>query len=140
MVNNNKFQSRTCTPKHAGEYKFEVTQFENRFVVDLQNRDCSCRYWNITSIPCAHAIACIHWTKHDPVTFVTDWLKKDAYQLAYSHGIPPMNGKNFWNEVTGSYVFPPLTKRHLVGPSEIEELTSARKKVDAQHCPGKECR
>ena len=25
VVNNNKFQSRTCTPKHPGEYKFEVT-------------------------------------------------------------------------------------------------------------------
>ena len=68
VVENNKFQSRTCTPKHAGEYKFEVTQFENRFVVDLPNRACSCRYWNITGIPCSHAIACIHWTKHDPVS------------------------------------------------------------------------
>ena len=96
-------------------------------MVDLQNRDCSCRYWNITGIPCSHAIACIHWTKHDPVTFVTDWLKKDAYQVAYSHGIPPMNGKKLWNEVDGSYVFPPLTKRQPGRPKRNRRIDISEK-------------
>ena len=103
VLQDNKFNSRACTPTHAGEHRFEVTEFGNRFVVDLRATSCSGRYWNISSIPCSHAIACIHWIKDDHAIFVTDSLKKDAYQLAYTYGISPMNGKNLWNEVEGTY-------------------------------------
>ena len=60
VLEDNKFKSRTCTPTHVGDHRFEVTEFGNRFVVDLRATSCSCRYWNISSIPCSHAIACIH--------------------------------------------------------------------------------
>ena len=120
VLEDNKFKSRTCTPTHAGDHRFEVTEFGNRFVVDLPATSCSCRYWNI---------ACIHWIKHDPAIFVTDWLKKDAYQLAYNYTIPPMNGKTLWDEVEGTYVFPPFVRRQPGRPKRNRRVDLSEKEV-----------
>ncbi|XP_078430587.1 uncharacterized protein LOC144702426 isoform X2 [Wolffia australiana] len=111
LVEGNKLKFRTCSLRHAGEFQFEVTDFGNRFVVDIRSRSCSCRYWNIRGIPCSHAITCIHWMKQDPVSFVTDWLKKDVYKRAYRNGIRPLNGRSLWTEVEGNYLFPPIVKK-----------------------------
>ena len=110
VLEDNKLQSRKCSVKHSGNYRFEVSEAEQRFIVDLHGKACSCRYWNIRGIPCSHAIACIHWVRQDPDTFVADWYK-ELYLLAYSKGIPPMNGRNLWTATEGIYVFPPVVKR-----------------------------
>ncbi|XP_078430718.1 uncharacterized protein LOC144702543 [Wolffia australiana] len=86
VVEENKKKSRRCTLRHAGKYQFEVTDLGSRFVVDVLHRTCSCRYWELRGIQCAHAICCIHWVKEDPVIFVSEWLNKDVYQLAYTYG------------------------------------------------------
>ena len=92
----------------------------------------------ICGIPCSHAITCIHWIKHHRAIFVTDSLKKDAYQLAYNYSIPSMNGKNLWDEVEGTYVFPPFMRRQPGWPkrnrrvdlSEKEGPTLSKKGVE----------
>ena len=129
MLEDNKFKSRTCTPTHVGENIFEVMEFGNRFVVDLRAASCSGRYWNISGIPCSHAIACIHWIKHDPAIFVTDLLKKDAFQLAYSYGIPQMNGKDLWNEAEGTYVFSTFVRRHPSRPKRNRRVDLSENEV-----------
>ncbi|XP_078436611.1 uncharacterized protein LOC144707382 [Wolffia australiana] len=132
LLEGNKLKSRTCTLRHAGEYQFEVTDLGNRFVVDLRTRSCSCRYWNIRGIPCSHAITCIHWMKQDPVSFFTDWLKKDVYKLAYRNGIRPLNGRNLWTEVEGNYVFPPLVKKQPGRPKQKRRIDSSEKELNGQ--------
>ncbi|XP_078436600.1 uncharacterized protein LOC144707369 [Wolffia australiana] len=131
-VEDNKKKSRTCTLRHAGKYQFEVTDLGSRFVVDLLRRTCSCRYWEIRGIPCPHAITCIHWIKEDPVIFVSEWLKKDVYQLAYSYGIPPMNGQNLWSEADGSYVFPPLVRKQPGRPKLKRRIDVSEKEPMVQ--------
>ena len=44
VLEDNKFKSRTCTPTHAGDHRFEFTEFGNRFVVNLRATSCRCRY------------------------------------------------------------------------------------------------
>ena len=133
LLEANKVESRRCNVAHSGDYKFEVTLSGNRFVVDLNARACTCRYFDVRGIPCSHAVACIHWVRQDPANFVSDYFKKDTYERAYNCGIPPMNGRNLWTEVEVGYVFPPLVRRqpcrakqkkrvdsserHLTGPS-----------------------
>ncbi|XP_047943147.1 uncharacterized protein LOC125189985 [Salvia hispanica] len=40
----------------AGRGNFEVTHFDDRFVVTPSKRHCGCRKWDITGIPCLHAV------------------------------------------------------------------------------------
>ena len=44
LLNKIILSSRKCTPKAAGDYKYEVTTLGNQFVVDLRARTCGCRY------------------------------------------------------------------------------------------------
>jgi hypothetical protein len=47
----------------AGELLFEVKDFFESFIVDLNEKSCTCQRWKLTGIPCSHAITCIHYNK-----------------------------------------------------------------------------
>ncbi|PKI66122.1 hypothetical protein CRG98_013480 [Punica granatum] len=70
IVEENKERSRSCLPTHAGDWKFQVKEFVNTYVVDLPAKTCSCRKWNITGIPCPHAVSCIHYVRKDVDDYV----------------------------------------------------------------------
>ncbi|KAL4275321.1 hypothetical protein AHAS_Ahas20G0095500 [Arachis hypogaea] len=51
---------------YAGRDKYEVTSIhggKEKFVVDLKNHECSCRKFQLSGIPCAHAMTCIRKIK-----------------------------------------------------------------------------
>lgn len=56
-VDENIVLSRDSIAKPAVGKKFQVSKGENAFVVDLNKRTCSCREWDITGIPCIHAMS-----------------------------------------------------------------------------------
>ena len=41
----------------AGHTKFEVKSGLESFIVDLEEKKCNCRKWDIIGIPCCHAIS-----------------------------------------------------------------------------------
>ena len=49
----------------AGQTQFEVKNGLQSFTVDLATTHCSCRKWDISGIPCAHAITCIFFNRQD---------------------------------------------------------------------------
>ncbi|XP_078438200.1 uncharacterized protein LOC144708658 [Wolffia australiana] len=111
VLEDNRLKCRACRVIHVGHLKFEVSTRGEGYVIDLRAHHCTCRYWAITGIPCPHSIACIHFIRADPANYVNEWLRRDSYQLAYTYGIPPMNGKNMWGGNEGSYLFPPMAKK-----------------------------
>ncbi|MCI37075.1 hypothetical protein A2U01_0058299, partial [Trifolium medium] len=53
----------------TGEEFFEVkhiTHSGDKFVVSLGRRECSCRKWMLTGLPCHHLIACMRDRDIDP--------------------------------------------------------------------------
>ncbi|MBA0869081.1 hypothetical protein Goshw_022973, partial [Gossypium schwendimanii] len=45
---------------YAGNEKYEVNcGLDNKHVVDLLNSSCSNKKWNLSRIPCKHAISCM---------------------------------------------------------------------------------
>ena len=48
----------------AGRTKFEVKNGLESFIVDLEEKKCSYRKWDIISIPCCHAISYIFSKKN----------------------------------------------------------------------------
>ena len=63
VVEANKLVARRSSVPHAGQFRFEVTLLGNRFVVDLDARAYTCKYFDIRGISCSHAIACIQWIR-----------------------------------------------------------------------------
>jgi hypothetical protein len=51
--------SGVCHAICNGQDQFEVVHWSNRFTVDLNKKECSCRYCQLSGMPCPHAISCI---------------------------------------------------------------------------------
>ena len=49
----------------AGQTQFEVKNGLQSFTIDLSITHCSCRKWDISGIPCAHAITYIFFNRQD---------------------------------------------------------------------------
>ena len=132
LLEENIVQSRRCTCIPAGHDQFEVTIFGNDYVVDLRARQCSCRCWAISGIPCPHAISCIHWRRNDPENFVAGWYKKEKYMTTYCTGIPPKHQiRNRWDEVQNTFlVFPRIVTRKP-GRPKIKRKIDMVERLDA---------
>jgi hypothetical protein len=48
-----------CIAHYAGDGLYEVECSYGTFVVDLRHRTCGCMQWDMTGIPCQHAISAI---------------------------------------------------------------------------------
>uniref|UniRef100_A0A0A9HV19 SWIM-type domain-containing protein n=1 Tax=Arundo donax TaxID=35708 RepID=A0A0A9HV19_ARUDO len=54
-------ESVLCHAIYNGSDSYEVSHREERFSVNLDTKTCSCRYWQLSGLPCPHAISAIHW-------------------------------------------------------------------------------
>ncbi|XP_056176052.1 uncharacterized protein LOC115670556 [Syzygium oleosum] len=106
-----KLESRYCFARASLGNKFEVEGDGNRFVVDLAGKTCACRKWDISGIPCRHAICCIAFMKLDINDYVDDCFKKEAYEKCYQFPFLVMNGEKMWLKVNGEPIKSPPYRR-----------------------------
>ncbi|CAK8573059.1 unnamed protein product [Lathyrus sativus] len=82
--------------RHAGEYDYEVRHTSlngEKYVVNLYKKECSCRLWVLTGLPCCHAMSCMKDQHLEINDFVPDCYKKEQYAACYAHVIYPLNGE-----------------------------------------------
>ena len=48
-----------CYALPAGQGVFQINERENQYIVELTTQHCDCRRWDLTGIPCNHAIAAL---------------------------------------------------------------------------------
>ena len=71
-----KVKSSNCHCKPATSNKFQVFDGDGVYLVDINARSCSCNAWDLTGIPCKHAITSIGYMREDPKDYVDDVFKK----------------------------------------------------------------
>ena len=99
----------------SGYQEFEVIQGNERYAVDLQQRKCGCREWQLTGIPCVHGMAAIASLNLNPEHYVAECFSKTAYLNSYAHAIRPMNDSSLWPTNPDLFKILPPTKRRLPG-------------------------
>ena len=73
-----------CIVLWNGEYGFEVQEREDRkYIVNLQKRQCTCRYWQLSGLPCCHAISSIYKASQKLDDFIAPCFTKAAYMKTY---------------------------------------------------------
>lgn len=107
----NKEVSRFCLATWAGDSRYEVEHGAHQYVVDLDKAECSCYRWQLTGIPCAHAIQCIYFLKKRPEEYVHYYFHKETYLRTYSHFLHPLNGQNMWPKTNFVPPLPPIIRR-----------------------------
>lgn len=80
-----------------------TTHWGDQFIVNLDEKTCTCRHWEITGMLCSHAISAIwdkikhgaknvpeleHWVH--PCYWLVTWAE------VYKHKIEPINGRLMW--------------------------------------------
>ncbi|XP_060212303.1 uncharacterized protein LOC132639941 [Lycium barbarum] len=88
--NANVERSMNCTLHWNGDCGFEIKEGLGTHIVQLAREYCSCRSWQLKGIPCAHAIAAMHYRRIDPSENIVHWYRQETYLRAYSHFIQPV--------------------------------------------------
>ncbi|XP_048501011.1 uncharacterized protein LOC125497627 [Beta vulgaris subsp. vulgaris] len=131
--------AKHCMPVHSRLDHWEVDTVDDRFIVSLGDRYCSCNHWMLTGIPCAHAWACIVAKKESPEDYVDECYSREKYIKAYEAHIKPMPGAKHWDPCNYPEPLPPIIRRMPGRPSlkkrkkEADEEEGGRKK-QKQRC------
>ncbi|RYQ95183.1 hypothetical protein Ahy_B08g090243 isoform B [Arachis hypogaea] len=118
---------------YAGRDKYEVTSIhggKEKFVVDLKNHECSCRKFQLSGIPCAHAMTCIRKMCFNVDNFVANCYKKETYSECYQHVVYPVNGPNLWVKTQFDDVLPPVYRKPI-GRPKLKRMAKTHPKVNA---------
>jgi hypothetical protein len=109
-----------------------------RFLVNLKERTCTCRQWDVSRIPCKHALAFITSLDASIESYVDLYYSVEKFSVAYSQLIPAMPDKSQWPKSNhGFFMHPPLFILVAGRPkTERHKGTSDQKKRKGQHqCP-----
>ena len=115
----------TSLPGPTGE--FEVSENGMKYAVDMRARTCSCRRWDLTGIPCRHALRIVsdHKKTYKTDNLVSHWYLTSKWQQQYSDSIKPVRGIKFWK---------PSGESTLHAPPR--EISKGRKKKPQQRIKG----
>ncbi|KAM3360570.1 hypothetical protein P3S68_015424 [Capsicum galapagoense] len=83
-------------------------------MVHIGRKKCTCRTWDLTGIPCPHAIKAYIHDKQEPEDHVNWWYSKEAYMLVYMHKIQPVRDSKFWKVDSAHAMEPPEIHKWLV--------------------------
>lgn len=84
-----------------------------RHIVDLAAWTCTCRRWQVTGLPCFHAIAFITSLPNNKIAdFVHPYYTVEKFKLSYAGVIPPLTDQAHWPKVNlGFRLHPPILRR-----------------------------
>lgn len=128
-----KSDSEGWIPMWQGNDQFEVSGPNSmQFKVHLANKTCGCRKWELSGIPCIHAIASLNFLNLDIYDYVHECYKVDTYLRTYNHFINPINGRDMWPTTDNPTLLPPDVQKRVGRPKkarkrELEELADPKK-------------
>ncbi|CAH9089866.1 unnamed protein product [Cuscuta epithymum] len=123
-ISKNVIASYKWRVQFNGSKGYEVSFGSDTYLVDLTNRSCLCEQWDVSGIPCKHAICAIRDKGHRIEDYVSSWYKKDMYGKAYAHMMTPIAGPIFWPKTNVIVLPAELRKKELGRPrkNRIKEL------------------
>nr|GMC99596.1 uncharacterized protein LOC109158163 [Ipomoea batatas] len=92
-------RARTYQVLRANEAEFEVISHEGTNIVDIRNRCCLCRGWQLYGLPCAHAVAALLSCRQNVHRFTESCFTVATYRKTYSQTIHPIPDKSLWKEL-----------------------------------------
>ncbi|KAK8681766.1 hypothetical protein V6N13_054168 [Hibiscus sabdariffa] len=127
-----KWPGPLCWATRAGGERYQVQGgLGHQHVVDLVQHTCSCRRWDLSGIPCIHAISAIQETNRKPEDYVNECYHKSTQIAIYSNIISPVKGPEQWTPVTEMEpILPPAIRRPPGRPTK-----KRRKEADEVNNP-----
>ncbi|CAI9301587.1 unnamed protein product [Lactuca saligna] len=133
--------------QEIGLNQFEVRGTTDAYEVDLEERTCSWRLWQLNGIGCVHSVAIISFMNRDAESYVDKMFSSITYMKAYKFRLAPMNGSNLWPVTDYTPPLPPVrrtmpgipaTKRKMDATKNPNQSTKKSKKTTQTQNKGKE--
>lgn len=69
---------------------FEVHGGQSNEFVNIDNRYCSCGMWQLTGLPCSHAVAVLRYSFREPYDHCSQYFTAESYRVTYAESIHPV--------------------------------------------------
>uniref|UniRef100_A0A8R7R6H2 Zinc finger PMZ-type domain-containing protein n=1 Tax=Triticum urartu TaxID=4572 RepID=A0A8R7R6H2_TRIUA len=122
-----KERARFRKPIQAGVNLWQVTSGQQTHAINLEAYTYGCRKWDLSSIPCNHAISAINKAKRFPEDYVCNFFKKPFYLATYEPMIYPVPGEHDWTRTSGRDIEP--SKFHVKKGRRKEKRIKGRFEV-----------
>ncbi|KAK4256526.1 hypothetical protein QN277_006237 [Acacia crassicarpa] len=108
-------------------------------MVNVDAWECSCKGWQITGLPCCHAVAVLECIVRSPYDYCSRYFTVDSYRLTYVESIRPVSNDEvlFLGESARSVtVTPPSTKRPPGRPKlkQVESEDAMKRPLQCSKC------
>ncbi|GMN60452.1 hypothetical protein TIFTF001_029541 [Ficus carica] len=127
----------SVTPRPADQFEYAVTSNDGQiWIVDMSERICTCRRFQVDQIPCPHAMAVCNYRRIDPYNYCSNYYTKDYLYSCYADVVHPIGSAEAWDvseEVSLQIVNPPTTKRGL-GRPRVRRIPSQGEEHEPIRC------
>lgn len=107
---------------------FECCQAGYRnFLVHITDGTCECGMWQVSGVPCKHAVVDILHKGGQPENYVHHYLTKESFMMTYMGTINPIPDECAWPEVEAE-PSPDVVVPVKVGPPDIKAPVGRPKK------------
>lgn len=132
---------RTLQVLISGGNRFEV-RGDTVEAVDVDSCDCTCKGWQLTGLPCCHAIAVIGCLGRDAYDYCSRYFTTESYRITYSESVHPIwNLDGTWEKESSQLavtVNPPPTRRPPGRPTtkRVSSQDAGRRQLQCSRCKG----
>jgi SWIM zinc finger len=123
--------SSKCWPEPSSFKKFQVKCITDQFCIDMEAQTCSCRRWQLSGVPCSHAVSVMFFNKENPETYVDDCYHLATYSRIYEFSINPVNGHKMWPK-SSIMCLPPLVKNQPGRPKKKRKKSTSEDNQNSQ--------
>jgi hypothetical protein len=114
-----KLNSGHWESRRAGNGNFEVCCGAVQYTVNLKEKNCTCKRWDLSGVPCCHAISCIFYQREAAEDYVDQCYKISTYVACYDPIVMPINGPDMWEATGLAPVEPPRIRRPPGRPKKL---------------------
>jgi len=108
--------ANTCYVSPAGKGVFEVNDRDYHYTVNIYDKHCDCRRWNLTGIPCSHAISCLRHERIPAEDIIPQYYTTETYSAVYGFNVMPCADKTNWMKMDGPKIEPPIYEKKIGRP------------------------
>ncbi|KAL5580959.1 hypothetical protein UlMin_013401 [Ulmus minor] len=117
----------------CGDSSYEIFKHRQPIAtVDLTSMTCSCRRWDLTGIPCMHAISVIYSISEDPVKYVDGGYAKTTQRRIWKDVIHGIKNERYWTKTNQPPLLPPKQVKQVGRPEKLRIKPASEIPADAR--------
>ena len=124
-------------PRPADQFEYSVASKSGSiFIVDMSERTCTCRRFQVDQIPCPHVMAVCNLRRIDPYNYCSNYYSKDYLYACYAHVVHPIGSEVGWDvsEAARSQIVNPPKAQRRPGRPRVRRILSQGEEIDHIRC------